>query len=66
MTHVLRTGAYTLTKLLLKLCSAITKFSPILITLSGNDPALIAALSGATTACEGLRLAVQPYLNADY
>lgn len=61
-----RTGVYTILQLLQKLCNAITKFSPILYTISGGDPAVTTALSATMTACEGLRIAIEGYRNEDY
>lgn len=60
---VKRTGAYTLTLMLLALCRAIVKFRPILLEISDNSPALATALSAVETACEALRILIAPYLN---
>lgn len=61
-----RTGVYTLTKMLTALCRAIAKFTPVLIAVSGSDPVLITALTAANTACEALRLSLEPYANPEY
>ena len=61
-----KTGVYTLTNMLLALCTAITKFTPVLMLVSSNNVALSLALSATMDACEALRLALEPYRNPEY
>jgi hypothetical protein len=61
-----RTGVWTLTNMLINLCRAIVKFRPILMAISANSPALATALVAVETACEALRLALEPYANPEY
>lgn len=49
-----RTGIPTMQKLAVRLCTAITAFTPIIVVAYPGDTVILAALAAAQTACQTL------------
>lgn len=55
-----RTGVPSLQKVAAKLCSLILKYYDVIRVLSGDDPAVLAALAAAQSACSTLHQQLGP------
>lgn len=57
-----RTGMPTITKLAKQLCKYIVQFEPIIRVVTSNDPAVLAALAAALSACQVLDAELTAYI----